>query len=294
METTAVRSFARTFTERIGVLERSFLGRGRPLGEARLLWEIGAPPADPVDVATLRERLRLDAGYTSRLLRALETDGLIVSRSSPADGRARVVSLTTAGRSEWAELERRSDERAAVLLGSLDERRRSELADLLRQAERLLVVADASFDTVDARSADAVAAMTAYFAELDERFVGGFDAGDAIDTDAPAFDPPAGAFVLVRCGDAVAGCGAVQTLEPHIGEIKRMWIDPAWRSLGLARRLLEHLESIVAGLGHQIVRLDTNAVLAEAIAMYERAGYRSIDRYNDNPYAQRWFEKSLS
>lgn len=62
---------------------------------------------------------------------------------------------------------------------------------------------------------------------------------------------------------------------------------------GFGTALLDDLEARSRGLGHRIVRLDTNSVLAEAIAMYERAGYRSIERYNDNPFAQRWFEKSL-
>jgi hypothetical protein len=57
--------------------------------------------------------------------------------------------------------------------------------------------------------------------------------------------------------------------------------------------MLSELESRVARLGHQRVVLDTNAVLTEAIAMYERAGYTAIDRYNDNPYAMRWFARTL-
>ena len=47
-------------------------------------------------------------------------------------------------------------------------------------------------------------------------------------------------------------------------------------------------------MGHGVVRLDTNGTLVEAIAMYERAGYRPIERYNDNPYAQAFFEKRLT
>lgn len=150
------------------------------------------------------------------------------------------------------------------------------------------------FDTVDPRSTEAIVAVEAYFAELDRRFIDGFEAGDAVHAEAPEYESPRGAFVVVRCGDAVAGCGAVQTLDQGVGEIKRMWIHPDHRGQGIASRLLRHLESVVVELGHHVVRLDTNAVLLEAIAMYERAGYRSIDRYNDNPYAERWFEKTLA
>jgi GNAT superfamily N-acetyltransferase len=68
---------------------------------------------------------------------------------------------------------------------------------------------------------------------------------------------------------------------------------PRLRGLGLGRRLLARLEDVARDLGRTRVVLDTNEVLVEAIAMYERAGYRSIERYNDNPYAHRWFAKDL-
>jgi ribosomal protein S18 acetylase RimI-like enzyme len=97
-------------------------------------------------------------------------------------------------------------------------------------------------------------------------------------------------LVAMSDGEPVA-CGGVRELEPGIGEIKRMWVHDGWRGAGLGARLLRDLEGLSAEMGHRRVRLDTNGTLTEAIAMYERAGYRSIGRYNDNPYAQAFFEK---
>lgn len=153
-----------------------------------------------------------------------------------------------------------------------------------------------TFETVDARQPIAVAAMSAYFAELDERFVDGFDPGDTLTADAPHFDPPSGAFVIARTRAVgeVVGCGGLQRLSDGIAEIKRMWIAPAWRGRGIAGALLRDLEARARAAGYETVRLDTNATLVEAIAMYGRHGYASIDRYNDNPYAQRWFEKPIA
>jgi ribosomal protein S18 acetylase RimI-like enzyme len=85
----------------------------------------------------------------------------------------------------------------------------------------------------------------------------------------------------------------VQRHDGTTGEIKRMWVHPAWRGVGLGRRMLTRLEEQVAALGYRRVVLDTNDTLTEAIAMYERAGYRAVDRYNDNPDAMCWFAKSL-
>ena len=137
-----------------------------------------------------------------------------------------------------------------------------------------------------------------YFAEIGRRF--GFDASGETDKDAKLLVPPTGVFVVaVSDGDPVA-CGGLQAIaDPGraerggVGELKRMWVHDDWRGAGLGTRLLRHLEDQARELGHGIVRLDTNAALTEAITMYQRAGYRAIARYNDNPWATHFFEKPL-
>lgn len=147
---------------------------------------------------------------------------------------------------------------------------------------------------VDAVSPMALAAMSAYFAELDATFSTGFDPGSAWRSDVAAMGPPNGAFlVLVDATDEVAACGGVQQLEAGTAEVKRMWVAPAWRGRGVGARMLSALENRAVELGHDRVVLDTNSSLTPAITMYEHAGYTPIERYNDNPYAQRWFAKEL-
>ena len=286
----ALRHFNRSYTQRIGVLDESFLGSGRALGPSRLLFEIGP---DGAGVLAVRERLGLDSGYVSRLLRELERDGLIVVGPDPDDGRRRVARLTPRGLGEWQTLDRRSDELAERLVAPLAGRHRAALEQALVTADRLLRSATISFDAVDPRSADALWAMQRYFDELDERFPTGFDPGDTLVVDAPAMAAPNGTFVVARCDGGAIACGGVQRHDDRSGEIKRMWVHPDWRGAGVGRRLLDHLEREVVALGLERVVLDTNSSLVEAIAMYERAGYEAIERYNDNPYARHWFAKSL-
>jgi len=145
----------------------------------------------------------------------------------------------------------------------------------------------------DPRSPAARAAVDAYVAELDQRFPGGFDPGPLTEDDARRLEPPDGAFLLARLGGEVVGCGGLQTIGPGVGEIKRMWVSPAARGRGVGRRLLEVLEARARALGHRTLRLDTNGTLAEALALYARSGYEPIERYNDNPYAEHFFEKRL-
>src|SRR5579885_911851 len=131
-----VRSFNRTVTERVGALHDHFLGRDHPLGEARLLWEIGTEGAR---VRELRNRLGLDSAYLSRLLRSLEGQGLVVVRKSEQDGRVRRVQLTEAGVRERAELDHRADAFARSLLEPLSASQRGKLAAAMAQVERLLI-----------------------------------------------------------------------------------------------------------------------------------------------------------
>jgi GNAT superfamily N-acetyltransferase len=148
------------------------------------------------------------------------------------------------------------------------------------------------FVEVDAGSPAAQAAMTAYFAELAARFPAGFDPSGYL---APEeYNPPRGRFFLAMSGDEVRGCGGLVWLDGQTAEIKRMWIAPPARGRGLATRLLGFLEQTALDAGRPVVRLDTNPVLLEAIAMYRKNGYLDIARYNDNPYAGLWFEKRVA
>lgn len=286
-----LRRFNRTHTQRIGALDDSFLGSGRPLGPARLLFEIGP---DGAPVSQLRTRLGLDSGYASRLLRGLEDDGLVEVVPDPADGRRRDVRLTTGGQRAWTALDARSDRLARHLVAPLPSRQRERLAAALTTADLLLRAATVTFEPVPPDGDAARFAMRRYFDELDRRFPAGFDPGDALDDGATAFAPPGGRFVVAFGDGEPIACGGIQEIETSTGEIKRMWVHPDWRGAGLGRRMLDRLEHEAASLGLGRIILDTNETLVEAIAMYEGAGYQAIGRYNDNPYAGRWFAKTLS
>lgn len=280
-----LRRFSRTYTQRIGVLEESFLGTGRPLGVSRLLFEIGAAEGG-IGVGDLRDRLDLDAGYLSRLLRRLEDDGLVRVVPDPSDGRRRVVRATAAGREAFDDLEQRSADLAERLVAPLTERQRARLTDALATADLLVRAATVRLRPIDPTAPAAQEAVRRYVAELDARFPGGFAPG------ADAGEPGAVYVVATSDGRPVA-YGGVRRAGEETAEIKRMWVDDAWRGAGLGSRMLRHLEELARQQGHRRVVLDTHRSLTEAIALYERSGYAPIERYNDNPYAQAFFAKEL-
>jgi len=285
-----VRHFNRTVAQRIGALSDNFLATHRPMAEARLLWEIGE---DGCEVRTLRNRLGLDSGHASRLLRALEADGMARVEPSAADRRIRVARLTRAGRKEWTELDRRSDEFAASLLEPLDERDRERLVDSMRTVQRLLTAAAVEIRDVDPAGSDARQCLRAYVGELNQRWEAGFDPTAGVSAEPHELTPPAGCFLIAYLHGEPIGCGGVKHLPGGPSDIKRMWVSPAARGLGLGRRLLGELEQRVLASGASVARLETNQVLAEAIGLYRSAGYREVPAFNDEPFAHHWFEKPL-
>jgi DNA-binding MarR family transcriptional regulator len=285
-----IRRFNRTVTRRIGALEDQFLGRKRSLGASRLLFEIGR---QGIEIRRLRARLGLDSGYTSRLLRSLESEGLVRTGPAPNDARVRYARLTGAGRREVATLDRLSDAAAASLLAPLSKGQRTDLIAAMAVVERLLLAGAVTLEVTDPSSPAAVACLTQYYEELAERFDAGFDPARSISAAAGELTPPKGYFVLATLGGEPMGCGALKC-HPDFGEIKRMWVAPAARGQGVGRRILLRLEGLARKRHLCLLRLETNKALNEAQALYRSSGYREVPAFNDEAYAHHWFEKLLT
>ena len=285
-----VRRFNRTVTQSVGALDDTFLSRDRPLGQARLLWEIGAGGSD---VRGLRSRLDLDSGYLSRLLRSLEGDGMVVVEPSHDDARVRTAHLTSRGLAERAELDRRADDAAAAILQPLGGRQRDRLIRAMAEVERLLLASAVQVAVCDPRHPNAREAVRAYVAELSDRFESSWDPALSISAADEELTPPAGLFLVATLHSDVVGCGALKFHDDAPTEVKRMWVSPAVRGLGLGRRLLAELEAHAAAHPVRTLRLETNRVLDEAVSLYRTAGYREVAPFNDEPYAHHWFEKTL-
>lgn len=286
-----VRRFNRIVTQRVGALNDRFLARGRSIGEARLLWEIGE---EGRDVRALRLQLELDSGYLSRLLRSLEHAGLVTVGRKGVDKRVRVARLTQSGTAERSVLDQRSDELAASLLTPLSARQRARLVAAMAEVERLLTAAMVEVAPIDPAHPHAQLCLQEYFSELNRRFDTGFDPAVSIRVDKEDLRPPAGLFLLASLRGDPIGCVGLRFHGKESADIKRMWVAESARGLGIGRRLLVELERHAADQGARAVRLDTNRALVEAISLYRSAGYLEVGPFNDEPYAHHWFEKQLS
>jgi DNA-binding MarR family transcriptional regulator/predicted GNAT family acetyltransferase len=285
-----VRRFNRLVTRRVGALDDSYLSRGRPLGEARLLFEIGLAGAD---ARSLRAALDLDSGYLSRLLRALTAEGLVEVAKGQGDARVKRVALTAKGRAEVAAYDRLSDELARSFLAPLAAPERERLLAAMAEVERLMRAGAVVVSREPAGSADAAWCLAQYFAELARRFEEGFDPDKGGAGGVGAMNPPHGWFFLARLDGRPVGCGGLARLGAEAGEVKRVWTAPDARGLGVARRLVAAIEATAREAGLTTLKLDTNRALKEAHALYRKLGFVETARYNDNPYADHWFEKRI-
>jgi GNAT superfamily N-acetyltransferase len=213
------------------------------------------------------------------------------------DRRVRLARLTRAGRAEVALLDRRSDERASSLLAPLSRAQQDRLVAAMGEVERLLAAAQVELAVIDPDHPDGRHCLARYYADIDERFEGGFDLAASLSANPVELRLPAGLLLVATLHGGAIGCGALKFAPDEPGrptDIKRMWVDPSARGLGLGRRLLAELESLAHEHGSTTVRLETNRALTEAIALYRSAGYVEVEPFNDEPHAHHWFEKRLA
>jgi GNAT superfamily N-acetyltransferase len=203
------------------------------------------------------------------------------------------VSLTAQGRAERALLDERSDQLARSMVEPLDSAQRERLVAAMATVTNLLTAAAVELGVLDPEEPHARYCLAEYYAEINRRFPSGFDPAEALPADPDSFRPPRGIFVVATLHSEAVGCGGLKLHADRVAEVKRLWVSSTVRGLGLGRRLLGDLERRAREHGSETIRLDTNASLTEAIAMYGSAGYRQVPPYNAEPYADYWFEKRL-
>jgi DNA-binding MarR family transcriptional regulator/GNAT superfamily N-acetyltransferase len=283
-----VRRFNRVVTSEVGALDTSFLGRGRPLGAARVLNAIGQGQSN---VASIREYLGLDSGLMSRLLRGLEDEGLIETVSNRQDARRRIARLTEAGRSEFQAYEALSNAQAETFLA-----RHSRPEELLHAMDLVASVLGRSLiavEEMDPRHNDARFCLSEYYAELARRFENGFEVSLSRDPDAVDMIRPRGAFLVAMSDSLPIGCVGLKGTGSEIAEIKRLWVAPSARGLGLARRLMTAAEGVARELSINILVLTPTARWRRRNSSTATPAGTRLTVSTTNPYPDTFFEKHL-
>jgi DNA-binding MarR family transcriptional regulator/GNAT superfamily N-acetyltransferase len=277
----AVRAFNRFYTARIGVLRDGLLRTSHSLTEARVLYELGQ--REVTEVADLRRELDIDAGFLSRLLARLQTNGLVARERSSDDARRQRVRLTDEGRAAFAELDRRSADEIGAVLRALSEDDQTRLVASMDAVRDVLTQAPPSTGFVlrAPRPGDLGWIVQRHGALYAQQY--GWDesfealVARIVADYAEHHDPRRETAWIAEVDGEPAGCVLCTRREDDVAQLRLLLVEPRARGRGIGARLIEECLRFAQRAGYDRITLWTNDVLHEARRLYERAGFELVE-----------------
>ena len=277
----AVRRFNRFYTRRIGALQDRFLGAPYSLPQARVLYELGE--RGEATASELGADLDLDLGYLSRLLQGLRRQGLVQGEPSSSDARRVQLSLTPKGRKAYQQLDARSKDEVATMLGKLGTPEQARLVDALQAAQSVLDRKSNPRITLRPhRPGDMGWVIHAhgrlYHEEYgwDERFEA-LVAGIAARFIQNLNTQRERCWIAEMDGDPVGSVFVVQDSK-SVAKLRLLIVEPRARGKGLGRRLVDQCIAFARAAGYRKLVLWTQSNLAAARHIYKTAGFRLAKR----------------
>ncbi|HWM43251.1 MAG TPA: helix-turn-helix domain-containing GNAT family N-acetyltransferase [Burkholderiales bacterium] len=275
----AIRRFNRFYTRRIGALQQGYMGSPFPLPQARVLYELGQ--RGECTASELGADLDLDLGYLSRLLQGLRRQGLVQGEAAREDARRVRLSLTAKGRKFYQQLDTRSRDLVAGMLGKLAAPEQSRLVGALQAVESVLEKKDQSPITLRAhRPGDMGWVVQAhgrlYFEERGwgERF-------EALVAEIAAaflnnFDKSRERCWIAELDGEPVGCVFAVKESKSVAKLRLLLVEPGVRGRGLGQRLVEECIAFCRANGFRRLVLWTQSNLAAARAIYAKTGFRKV------------------
>jgi len=291
-----VRTFNRYYTMRLGLLPGRYLNSDFSLTEARILYELAQ--GSGITAATLRRTLSLDAGYVSRLLASFKKRGVLQTKPSRHDRRARLLKLSPSGERTAARLNRDASREMETLLQTVPASERLALTESLTRVQHILSSAEHNRDQKSpARVIRATLSHAAHTRILLNEYYREVSVTqrDTPNTVHNFLTSPDSGFWIAYLGENPAGCVALKPLKRFrsAAECKRLYVRTQFRRRGIAEALLDAMEDYARSSSMRWIYLDSKDDLKVAIALYRRRGYNPCKRYNDNPQATLFLRKSL-
>jgi DNA-binding MarR family transcriptional regulator/predicted GNAT family acetyltransferase len=275
----AVRRFNRFYTRRIGALQGGYLGSPFPLPQARVLYELGQ--REESTASELGADLDLDLGYLSRLLQGLRRQGLVQAEASREDARRVRLSLTAKGRKAYQQLDARSRDEVAGMLGKLAAPHQARLVSALQIVESVLESKSHPEITLRLHRPGDMGWVVhrhgaLYFQEYgwDERFealVAGI-AKDFIDD----FDPARERCWIAEMGGEPMGSVFLVKNSKAVAKLRLLLVEPEARGQGVGKRLVAECIAFARDKGYRKLVLWTQSNLEAARAIYKAAGFKRI------------------
>ena len=292
MHVDAVRSFNRFYTRRVGALRGGLLGSPNPLPEARLLYELGS--RSTCSASELGRELDLDAGYLSRLLQSLKRRGLLRAARSAEDARRSELSLTAKGRKAYAQLDSRSRDEVAAMLGGLAGGERERLVGAMKTVEGLLEGKSPPEHSISLRGhrPGDIGWVVSRHGALYAAEYGWDESFEALVAEIAAgfikrFDPKLERCWIAELGGEPVGSVFVVKQSRSVAKLRLLLIEPRARGRGLGHRLVRECIDFARDKGYRKLVLWTQSSLAAARAIYKAAGFRLVSTEKHNSFGAR-------
>lgn len=288
----AVRRFNRFYTRRIGLLGNAMYGSDFSLAEMRVLWELAHAPR--VTASELEQRLGMDAGYLSRMLRSFRERGLMRAASAKHDGRVRHLELTAKGHKTFAPFDRRSAEEVRATIAELSGAEQDRLVGAMQAIEALLergMAGGAPFVLREPRPGDFGWVIHRHGALYAQEY--GWDASfEALVADIVAkfvrdFQPARERCWIAECKGEIVGCIFLVERSATVAQLRLLLVEPSARGLGIGAALVAECMRFARAAGYRKVMLWTNDILDSARRLYERAGFRLVKQEKHTSFGHR-------
>jgi DNA-binding MarR family transcriptional regulator/GNAT superfamily N-acetyltransferase len=273
----AIRQFNRFYTNIIGLLDKHVYGSPLSLMEARILFEIATTKLCTATV--LRERLDVDRGYMSRLLKHLEAQEFIAKKKSAEDNRHQVLYLTESGERMFAQLTEKANQQVLTLLDNMPESKQNELVGAMETIEKII---SGYFQ----HETSAIIIRTEYTLEDIQQIIErhqvlygdeqGFDLSfkDYVTT---TFTADVQRIWIAEKNGRFAGCVGVVRVDDQTAQLRWLLLEPEVRRLGLGKQLVQHVIDFCQEKGYKQVRLSTVSKLQAARGLYRKLGFRPVE-----------------
>ncbi len=287
-----VRRFNRFFTRRIGVLREGLLHSPYSLTEARILFEI-AHRELALTASDLSRELGLDPGYLSRILARLEQRGLIAKARSEADGRQRLLSLTSAGKDAFSLLDTRSREEVGEMLGDLSEGDQRRLLEAMRTIEGILSKGLKFSEPFILRPHEPgdMGWVVHRHGVLYAREYGWDERFEALVAQIVAdfvnnYDPAKERCWIAEMSGEIVGCVFLVRASDTVAKLRLLLVEPEARGMGLGTRLVEECIRFARSRGYKTLTLWTNSVLDAALRIYEGQGFKLVEEEEHHSFGR--------
>lgn len=285
-----IRSFNRFHTQLVGTLNEGLLASEFPLVQVRILFELAN--TDDVAASDLMERLSVDRGYLSRMISALDKQGLITKRPDTKNRKRIVLSLSPKGKKVFADFNDASTNEVRALISSLSENECAELVNALKKVRRLFgdLSIKREYKLRDPQSGDMgwIAHRQGLLYKNEYQWDWRFEAlvsqivGDFVINFNPEYER---CWVAEMDGEVIGSVFIVRQDETT-AKLRLLYVEEAARGLGLGRRLVDECVQFSRDKGYKRIEFWTNSVLMSARRIYEAAGFMLIKEEPHHSFGQ--------